>query len=74
MTFEKKFNRVKKILVGLWRFRDPDKGLLWAGTWTHRAVFYDTWPQKTPEDALEIVYNDWHALKTGKRRTKIRRG
>ena len=67
---DNKFNRVKKVLVGLWRFKDPDKkNLLWAASWTYGGVFYDTYPQDSPEEALETVWKKWNEIKKRKRRS-----
>ena len=71
MTFEEKFDRVEPILIGLWRFRTPSKKIEWAATWAYRAVFYDTYPQKTKDEALDIVWREWQKIK-GKKRKPIK--
>ena len=53
------WKQVESVLVGVWRFRETDGTLKWAGTWVEKGVFYDAYPQATVEDALKTVYTEW---------------
>ena len=41
MTFEEKINRIDEYLVGIWKFRQPNKKPLWCATFVYKGYYYD---------------------------------
>ena len=73
MLLEKILERVSPVLIGLWRFRyhKHSQGM-WCCTWRYRGLYYDTYPRKKPEDALNAVWRNWQEVKRRKK-TPVRR-
>jgi hypothetical protein len=69
VSLESKFERVKPVIIGLWRFTYKNhKEPKWCCTWRHRGIYYDTYPRKTPGDALDSVWKNWQdKLKRGRK-------
>lgn len=61
------------VIIGLWRFRRlGEKTPQWCCTWRYRGNYYDTYPRKTPEAALQAMLKNWQQVKTRKRSAKNR--
>jgi hypothetical protein len=59
------------VIVGLWRFRRfGEKHPQWCCTWRYRGNYYDTYPRKTPEAALQAMLKNWQQVKTRRQSTK----
>lgn len=58
MTMAERFERVSKYLVGLWRFRERREQSKWAATYFVNGKYYDIYPAKTVEKALDLVYSN----------------
>ena len=64
MTLSTRLLRVQPVLIGLWRFHHAGwKHPQWCCTWRHRGSYYDTFPRKTPDAALDAVWRNWRKKK-----------
>jgi len=61
------------VIVGLWRFRRfGEKHPQWCCTWRYRGNYYDTYPRKTPEAALQAMLKNLQQVKTRRQSTKTK--
>ena len=57
-SLQDRFERVSDILIGVWRFRRRGKPEGWCTTYCVNGNYYDTYPSKTIEKALDKVYKN----------------
>lgn len=58
MTLEEKWKRVEENIIGIWRFRQKGKPILWAATYCFDGFYYDIYPVKNQRIALDIVFSN----------------
>lgn len=63
MNLEKKWDRVQEWIIGIWRFRQKGKPIRWAATYCFDGCYYDIWPVKTQNMALDIVFRTIQKMK-----------
>ena len=64
VTLDELYERMKDVLVGIWRFRAWKKGSEWCCTWVLDGVYYDTYPKPTPHQAAMCAWRNYQrALK-----------
>ena len=64
LTLEDRLNRVATHLVGLWRFRKAGEPVRWCCTYIYDGCYYDTWPKKTPNEALDTVHRTLQQMRS----------
>ncbi len=68
MEIKEKIDKVDEYLVGLWRFREPNKKPIWCATFVFNGFYYDVLGNKDILVTLDQVYKKVQRLKKVKKR------
>jgi len=63
ISLKDRFKRVEDVLIGVWRFRNHNKVKSWCATYQVRGNYYDTYPCKTLESALDKTFKNYKGMR-----------
>lgn len=55
ISLDDQLERVKRYLIGIWLFREPNKKPKWCGTFAYRGHYYDVSGRKDAMSAAKAV-------------------